>query len=488
MKPSIKIGVLALILCLAVFLIVLGAVLLRNPQGDPAETTVPTTVPTTSAPEQTTVPEPTEPPLDPLAEYTAAVGAAQEAENWYLIYSTSQIRQVGTDIYTQSVSGTGAFSALFGDSMTAIVEETREYGAYANDYMEVYCEGTAYAEMADLAFSKTMTAAEFLQRQIPGVLLSSELYGSITGERSENGITIEFSDPTALEGWMAPENGQLISASGTVLLSSDGVLLESSYSAEFSLGEVIYTYTAEVQFSAPAELDTIEEHSHYKTSQAVEDLDVLKTLLQVVGDLFTANTIRCEAVETIDCPQIPLNYIQESSYSLLQDKLGFVAGVDHVSQITDYREQPTVRIQSDSFIDGVFTSVVDGGEPVTDPEMTRQRMRQTVEDAVLSAMMAPTYLAGASRTDNGDTFTIQMTGNDAFCKDLMAVITAFLQVDLDTLATSYKTTAAEGYLTVDKQTLLPTAMGLTFQRVHTTTGGEFTLTYSMEHTLQLSAE
>ncbi len=481
MNARKKNGILAGGICLALVLIALAVILLPKIQNGSEATGDPTTTtPITTTPEVTTTPE----LIDAAAMFDTAKEASLQAQNWLLTYVTSQKRVVNKAAYTQTVSGTAAYSAVGTEAMLARIEESRAYGQYSNDYTEVYCQGAAYAEMADLAFRKEMDAQAFMQRQVPAVLLDSSLYGSITGWREEEQVTVLFSQPAALENWMAPEGAVLITASGTATLDSRGNLLTSSYSAEYSLGDVVYTYSAQVAFSATQE--SPEAHIHYETYQNVEDLDVLKSLLQVAGELFGTFNIRSQAVETIDCQQIPLIYSQESSYLLQQTARTFSASADYISSVTDYREQATVRIRSDSFIDGVFTSTVDGGEPVTDPEITQQKMRQTVEDAILSAMMAPNYLSSAVRVENDDSYTIQMTGNDAFCEDLMAVITAFLQVDLDALASSYETTLAGGYLTIDKNTQLPTSMGIHFQRVHTTAAGDYTLTYSMEHTLQFS--
>jgi len=482
MKPKVMIGVIAAMLCVIIVLTALGISQMTNPVES---TTVPTTIPP-----ETTVPQVTYPPLDAKAAYEAAYLAAYQAENWVLTYSVTERRYINGDAYPKGIAGTACISGRGKENMMALIEETLTFGNYSNDYAETYCEGKAYVEMAELAFSKELAPDAFLARQIPAALLTGELYGSITGQRNENGITIVFSQGSALESWMDQPDAVLVEAGGTAVLSSDGVLQESTYSVKYSIGEVIYNYTASVEFSAPETLNLTEDHDHYAASQTVEDLDVLKSLMQAVGDLFTASSIRSQAQEIIDCPQIPLIYNRESDYMLQQDRQsGFLAGADYVTHITDYREQTVTHIQSDSFVDGVLTSVTDGGEPVTDPNMTQEKMRQMIENAVLSAMMAPNYLASAVRAENESSYVIHMTGNDAFCKDLMGVITAFLQVDLDALASSYETTVAQGYLEIDKNTQLPISMGLTFQRIHTaTTGEKYTLKYSLEHTLQLSGE
>lgn len=484
MKPKVMIGVIAAMLCVAVALIVFGVTQMTNPTDPTEPTTVPSTIPT-----ETTQPQVTYPPLDAKAAYDAAYLAAYRANNWILNYTVTEKRYVNGDAYTKGVSGTASISNRDKESMTALMAETLTYGNYSNNYRETYCQGKAYIELAELVFSQDLSPEAFLARQIPAALLSSELYGSITGQQNENGITIVFSQPSAIENWLNPADAVLVEASGTAFLSSDGVLQESTYSIKYSIGEVIYNYTATVEFSAPETLDLDADHTHYATSQTVEDLNVLKSLMQAVGNLFTAPNIRSQAQEIIECPQIPLIYNRESAYMLQQSQSSFAAGVDYVTHITDYREQTVTHIQSDSFIDGVLTSVVDGGEPVTDPNMTQEKMRQSIEDAILAAMMAPNYLAGAVRAENESSYVIHMSGNEAFCKDLMGVITAFLQVDLDAMASSYETTVAQGYLEIDKKTQLPLSMGLTFQRIHTaTTGEKYTLKYSLEHTIQLSGE
>ena len=439
---------------------------------------------TGNQPEATSPPATTVPVVDARGVYTAAKQAVEQAEGWKVTYTTAQNRNIGAKVFSQSVTGTADYAIIDGE-LSGCVTETRKNGMYSDTYQEIYCKGKAYAEMAELVFQAEMDSQTFLQRQVPAILLDSSLYGSISGYWDQEGIFLHFTDAVALENWMAPEQAELISASGTVRLDEEGNLLVSSYVAEFLVGNVTYTYSATARFASQVPSQT---HSHYESAQPIGDLDVLKVLMQVVGDLFVTSSIQCQAEEIIDCPQIPLAYFQKSEYGLRQTVADFSAVVTHTTSITDYRGQAAVQTQTDRFQNGSFTSVTTDGESVKNPEMTQQKMRQVIEDAVLAAIMAPNYLADATRENSEDSFTIHMTGNDAFCRDLMDEITEFLQVDLDALATSYETPTAGGYLTIDKTTMLPVAMGITFQRVHTVSDVGHTLTYSMEHTLQLFEE
>ena len=70
----------------------------------------------------------------------------------------------------------------------------------------------------------------------------------------------------------------------------------------------------------------------------------------------------------------------------------------------------------------------------------------------------------------------------------MAQLASFLQVDLDGQAQSYVTGKAGGYLVLDPQTGLPTAMGMYLERRHTLDGVSYDLSYRLDETVTFAAE
>lgn len=466
MKRSMKI--LALMLCAG------ALILLGGCQQSPEETTAPTTIIT-------------EPPLTAVEKYDLAKAGVDQAANWILNYTTEESRMIGKDTYTETVTGTASFSKLYQQDMTAVVEEQLTYGSYSSAYTEVYCGGAAYAQVNGSNFTAEMDAADFVQRQLPAALLDSSLYQTITESTGENTTVVSFSDAAGLETWLAGSDAELICAAGTATLDSTGVLMETTYQAEFIQGDARYSYSAVVRITVPQTLELGATHQeHFEGSVSLESLDIPKMLLQVVGDVYTSQYMYCDANETIYSEAIPTSYTQRGIFHLTGGNDELWALAEYQISGSDYRGEVYTKTQTDRFEDGLFTTTQDNGEPVENTSMTAQLTREYCEDAILSALVAPKYLAAATLQDNGDHYRLEMTGNEAFMADLMAGIIDFLDVDLDAKATTSETLSIGGYLTIDKATRLPITMGLYLERTHTIEDVPYVLSYQLDHTLILS--
>ena len=122
-----------------------------------------------------------------------------------LKYTVTCVCTVGGQEFTESVSGTASYSDFLKSSMTAVVEETLKYGSYESTYQELYCSEKAYASSAGNHFSDELTPQEFYARQIPALLLTENLYTSISYGANPDSTEILFSDPTGLETWLGAD-------------------------------------------------------------------------------------------------------------------------------------------------------------------------------------------------------------------------------------------------------------------------------------------
>ncbi len=460
-----------LLICICALLILSGC----QEQLEPTQTIQPTSAPVG---QQLTAKE----------QYDAARQVLESASNWILEYTFQEQRTVGEDTYTKAVEGKASYSCLFSKNMTAMVEEKVFYGSYASTYLEIYCEEMAYSKINESYFKADMTPEAFVSRQLPAALLSSELYQTIEMTQLPNSTVIAFSDPVGAESWITGERVKLVSASGTATLDSSGTLRETVCQITYTWGKIQYTVQACVRATASANLDLSGTHQeHISKSTQIESLDVPKMLLQVVGDVYSCGKLYCNAVESIYSEAIPLSYSQSSRITLTGRDNDLEARVEYEIQLSDYRGDVSTQTQVDSFADGLFTSVQNGGKLQTNPDVTAEQMRSYCEDAVLSALAAPKYLKNASLTENSSSYRIEMTGNHSFVTDMMANITQFLQVDLDAQAAIKKNISAGGYLEIDRKTGLPTAMGLYVEREHTIDTVTYQLTYKLEQTMELSA-
>ena len=430
----------------------------------------------------------TEIPLTAQQQYANACKAIGEAEHLLLTYNVSEVRNVNGAAYTKSASGTATYQNIHQDSMMAIVEETLEYGTYENTYEEFYCDHTAYVLVGDCIFSSSLSASAFVGRQVPAVLMNEVLYGSVVSEPSENGTVLTFSQPAGLESWLIPgETATLVSASGTATLDSGGILTQSAYQATYLYQGVEYVYDITVKVTVPKALDLSGRHpTHFQNTTPISDIRIPKLLMQVVGDVYSSETLSCDAKESIYSEAISVSQDRLGHYELSGTGAALNAKMAYTFTLSDYRGDVSTTTQEHLYQDGEFTLSLNGGEPSVQPQISPQTVRQSCEDAILSALFATKYIQSATLQEDAGLCRLELSGNNTFISDLMVGITQFLRVDLDQQSDSALTNEATGYVVIDITTGLPTAMGLSLSRQHIINTVPYQLTYRLDHTIVLS--
>lgn len=430
----------------------------------------------------------TEIPLTAAEQYANACSVIAEAEHLLLTYNVSEVRNVNGASYTKSTTGTATYQNIYQDSMTAVVEETLKYGAYENTYEELYCDKSAYVLVGNCIFSTPLATSAFVDRQIPAVLMDGALYESIIAEPSEAGTLFTFSLPTGLERWLSPgETATLVTASGTATLDSGGNLNQSAYRATYLYQGVEYVYDITVKVSVPKALDLSGRHpTHFQDTAPISDIRIPKLLMQVVGDVYSSETLSCNAKESIYSEAISVSQDRLGAYELSGTGGALKAKMTYAITLSDYRGNVSATTQEHLYQDGKFTVSLNGGEPSVQPQISPQAVRQSCEDAVLSALFATKYIQSATLWEEDGYYHLELSGNETFVSDMMVGITQFLNVDLESLCDSALTNEATGYVMIDSTTGLPTAMGLFLNRQHIINTIPYQLTYRLEHTVVLS--
>ena len=179
------------------------------------------------------VPETTPPvttiPIAPLEQYDRARQPVDQAKNLILSYSMAETRTVGANALPRTVTGTASYSKIGKTTMTAVVEETLRYGSYTTAYTEAYCNRTAYAVVNGCYFSSKMRASVITARQVPAVLVTGSLYGTVTREYADNTILLTFTQPKQLESWVTTEDVTLIRATGA---AKEGITITNTSTTE----------------------------------------------------------------------------------------------------------------------------------------------------------------------------------------------------------------------------------------------------------------
>lgn len=440
---------------------------------------------------------PQEPEMTAAEQYALGRSYLDKAEHLILEYTVEEKRQVGQEQFLRSVTGKASYSDYLLPTMTAVVEETVKYGSYESAYQEVYCNEQAYALVSGSQFCKEQSVKEFAEHQIPAVLLDSTLYRSVTSQWKENVLEISFQDPVGMEKWLqVADNAIFVAAEGKAMIVSPsgtqhglGAVSESYYSVEYTVGDTKYLYSATVKHILPKALDLSGSHTeHFENAVEISDLRIPKFLMQTVGDVYTSANLSCEAFESIYSEAVPMTRIQQGKYVLREENNTLYAKMDYEIKTSDYRGVFTTNTQTDLYENGVLTTTVNDSEPTVSSDISGQIVRQSVEDTVLSGLLATKYLAGAKLTYKNNQYRLDMEGNQAFVTDLMQGISQFLQIDLSTIATNETGTKANGYLVVDAETGLPVALGLQMSRNHVNNDISYQLSYQLDHKLSFALE
>ncbi len=419
--------------------------------------------------------------------YAQAIENVEQAPDLTLAVEYTLKRTVDGEVYSEKMTETASYRGLGTDSAVASVKQQVAFGPYETQYCEYYRKGTAYCKTEDSAFRTKMTMQQFQSRQIPAVLLDAALYQSVKVEKNFDGTVITFSAPQKLERWATDYTGAVLSsATGTVTLDKDGKLAGSAYTAEFTCGKTSYALQVKVTVKQEA-AEALDEDlaSIPKKCPELNYFDAPRKILQVVGDVYTAQAMSAEYTETVNSVAFARKRSQTSTFDIYGTGADFMAQSSYEVINTDYSNTPSTNSEVVIFRDNTCTSSLNGAKPTVREGITAEAMRTFCEDAVLAALFTPNHLQNATMTEKSGQLQIKFTGNTAFADNLCSSIYSIFNANLDTYAESYTTPTAGGYLCIDKATGLPTALGIVLERVHVAGDVSYPLTYQLDQTMQL---
>ncbi len=436
-------------------------------------------------PTESTQPEPTA--ADIYEEALAALTALTDGEYNIRITTT---RTTGDATYTDEVRRTVYYENIGSENMVAVVNSENNFPEdYYFDSREVYTDGTVYysfTSMDDTTYSTAMDAEDFLARQVPISLLDAALYGTVT---QSSDTLISFTDATALESWIAPEYAELLEASGEVELWTDGTIKSMTYEASYLQGPV-----------------------------AVERSYTLKPVSSTVGDLtgyLPDSEEPCVTVEDIDIPYFVAfsNYMGYSlrdcslatgynlvaasealgmTYSVYADLYTSGSGDDFLYTAeqsissTDYSGEYAYTYE-ERFADGVAVYSVDGGEEIP-TSGTARNYAEYMSTVLTYYTPSVRHIETVQMEDMNGFWYIEYTGNEDFglaVEDMASYDLAGDSDFLDGYANEYKTDTAEGYVIIDKDSLLPIASGINYQGRHNIDGSFYRLYYTVSQTISI---
>ena len=445
----------------------------------PTETTATTTA--------TTEPPATEPAEPGAADiYNEARKALDAAANISLSIDTAVYTTVAGSQFSESSAQTLTYQAIGTETAAILSEEEISFGTHLEKkdedaepvkYKEIWVGGNVYAELDETYFTTTAMDAETAKtRYIPVVILDASLYSTSTAQSAEGGTRIQFSDATAAETWAIPEGAELIEASGSALISGEGALAEMTYNISYTYGTA--DIRMEVTSKPLAEAKTVAAPENTASYTAVEVTDALY-LYGTAKERFTqADTFSTDGGGSIWSEAIGVYLGVGQTNTVSTNHNENVLKSETTIHVTDYTTGETYDQDLESiYQNGKLTTTVDNGLPSS--------ASVTWEDTIVDiwdemdddfSYLSPDYWQEVKSTLFGNLLLLEFTLNDNFgntqqndiCTALLGSASALME-----MASEYKNTKLNGYLSIDLYTGLPVAMGYEYEGVHTIEGTQY---------------
>lgn len=461
--------ILCLLMCLLLTLF-LGAC-----AGDPpAETTQQTT----EAP--TTAPQPT-----PAQLYSQAAEAIGNAENLKLQITAEKTVSVGRDTYDFVSTQTLVYAGVGTDQFRSSLDEVMKTGEYYDTFQEYYQDGELKTTVfGEHHFQGEQTQEEFLARFVPAVMFDTALYSDVTAAEGTTQQTISFSGATAGEAWALPEGAEMKEASGAAVLSSDGVLLESSYTITYAYGGADITaeyevkITAEETSSVQAPDDSV-EYQELTSIMAPRMLDTA-VLSMMNSQYFSTTVTEAMVVQAANLIQMQSNttHMHGADENMLA-KIDVTVNRQQEGQAERYQQVETYR-------DGSYSYTIDDGKPSRAEAIAYDVILDYCRNILMEQIPSLTYVEDMEITElNGATY-LEIDATDTFADIWLDYVceTIFNDKDLlDSHATAYHTVTSQAYFAFDPCTGLPTAVGVSYAGTHTIDGYPYAVSCQIDQAI-----
>ena len=476
---------LSLVLCAALLLSMAACT------QKPAETTAPPTQAPTTAP--------TEPPAGDV--YAAAREALDNATHVSMEVVITTVTEVAGDKFSQQSTQTLTYKDMDTEEGVIVCQEDLDFSVHSEDYdpeeaeptafREIWYQNNLYVEMnSTYRYQGPMEKDEALARYVPAVLLNAELYGALESQTDENGTTITFSEPTAPEAWAVPEEGELLEASGTALVTSEGVLARMTYTITYQHGPSKVTLTVESKpleapktVTAPANPDTYEKLTY---------VDALRMYMVESVMLMQADSLITSSLESMFCQAAGFLRNQSTTINLHGRKSDTKAKIETGVYVMDYSTRESDKYDlEETFVDGKLTTVENDGLPSRASGVSWEEIRSYATEGMLTGFVSLDFWQDVTATDLGSVLYLEYTLNDNFGNTIQNSICDMLWNDpsfLIALADDYRNEELTGYLSVDKYTGLPVSAGYYYEGVHTIDGTEYPLTLQFDQSFEAPAK
>ena len=425
---------------------------------------------------------PTEPQLDAVQVYDNAL---QDFDSARIDVSFERQVLIADQSFSEDYQYVLQYKNLNSEDFCAMVTGEVDFGDGFNVVVdERYSDGAVYGFFDDFGYHAESSEEAFFARYIPAVVLDPSLYADV---ELIDANTISFSDSSELESWLYQDGYTFVDASGKAFIGDDGYISAFQYSAE-------YTYGA-------ARISV-----EYRTKLSYDDISVLPPDKHAAkNDVYDAN--------------VPMLFerahaflMQTNSFSMLMEQVVtseeldasyYVGGEVYYNYMDELLFSDSTIIQL-SDLEGTELSTYTVDELYQDKKfLVSENGEKPVEITVFKADIVG--YADRIRSDNFPSLTdidtlyvtavpggvvLDYTFDREYETNMRMSCAELLTGDmnyLERLSSKYTPNLAEGYISIDIYSGLPTALCLLYSGFHTIDGTEREIIMSVGLTIDAAS-
>lgn len=441
-------------------------------------------------PTVTTTPAPQA--ADIYAEAAAKLAALENAE---LLFSLTEYMDLGKDHYKTESKYSVTLLGLGTDAFAASSKETIFCGSVTLSTKEIFHSGTAYTAIGSNLYKSELTAEEYLEEELPLMLVDASLYGSI--EQDDSGV-ITFTDAEVLESWCDTPYAILESATATATLDENGLPSKYTYEAAYTQGAADMKLSVTMQIKTPeaTEITAPADADKYHAVEADENgltmADIAAQLYLTKGYLEQADSVLTTRTDSTICQAWPFTDITVYTMATYGNDDDTIAYFNTDNQMVDYANNTNEsNNMTETYMDGIFTASLNDQTQTTEG-FTGGQIRDYAFEELMYLFPEISDITGYTLSIVGDTALLEYTFTEAYAKEVESTnCQYYFQGDshfLRSLSSKVEITENTGYMGIDLTTGLPLSMGQSFSMTHTIEGYDQIFAVENQMSLQLGSK
>lgn len=425
--------------------------------------------------------------VDIEALYNEASEAVSLAKNLTLTVHSTKTMTIGENIFSETSEQTLAYTGYGTETMQAQVTEVLTMGDYSIPNTAAYRDGIGYYTVGNGSFQGGISAEDFCAGYAPAVILDASLYDAILATENNGILTVTFSQPTATEVWCGYSGAELVDATGTAVLGSGGQLLESTYTMTCLEG------TKQIHLSTRVAIETGTASigsADYSNFTVLDAPGAPLMLERACGYLQQAASVTASSTESIGFQAYGDTRRETVLLDMSGAGSGFTADLALSVELVNQSRGGEIskKDYTMTYANGVYGTAVDGEIKADNIVIAPEKVRIRCQDFLLATVILPEYVASAEMADQGDTYLFSFTASEALAELICKTACQTLYQDAemaDSLELGYETDTLTAYLSIDKDTGLPSGSGVSYVGIMQVDDFPYALSYQAEQVYDL---